>query len=91
MLSATEVSVNSVFWEGTLTEGGNIMYMLIQKLGIREWLVRQSPVLVGALAIAEIFYKFGSFLLEAVAFLITWFFLDAITELVLHRKRRDDR
>ena len=67
------------------------MYMLIQNLGIREWLVRQSPVLVGALAIAEIFYKFGSFLLEAVAFLITWFFLDAITEFVLGRKRKEDR
>lgn len=67
------------------------MYMLIQKLGLREWLVRQSPVLVGALAIAEIFYKFGSFLLEAVAFLVTWFFLDAITDFVLRRKRKEDR
>ena len=67
------------------------MYMQIQQLGIREWLVRQSPVLVGSLAIAEIFYKFGSFLLEAVAFLITWFFLDAITEFFLGRKRKADR
>ena len=66
------------------------MYLLIQKMGIREWLVRQSPVMVGSLVIAEIFYKFGSFLLEAVAFLITWFFLDAITEFVLSRKRKED-
>ena len=67
------------------------MYMLIKNLGFREWLVRHSPVLVGALAISEIFYKFGSFLLEAVAFLLTWFFLDAITEFVLDRKRKDNR
>lgn len=66
------------------------MYMLIKNLGIREWLVRQSPVLVGALVIAEIFYKFGSFLLEAIAFMLTWFFLDAITEFVLGRKRKDN-
>ena len=66
------------------------MYMLIKNLGIREWLVRQSPVLVGALVIAEIFYKFGSFLLEAVAFMLTWFFFDAITEFVLGRKRKDN-
>ena len=67
------------------------MYMLIQNLGFREWLVRQSPVIVGSLAIAEIFYKFGSFLLEAVAFLMTWFFLDALTEFVLGRSGKDDR
>ena len=67
------------------------MYMLIQNLGLREWLVRQSPVLVGSLAIAEIFYKFGSFLLEAVAFLMTWFFLDALTEFVLGRRGKKDR
>ena len=53
--------------------------------------IQQSPVLDGSLAIAEIFYKFGSFLLEAVAFLITWFFLDAITEFFLGRKRKADR
>lgn len=66
------------------------MYMLIQNLGLREWLVRQAPVLIGALAIAEIFYKFGSFLLEAIAFLVTWFFLDAITEFFIKRKQKKD-
>ena len=66
------------------------MYMLIRNLGLREWLVRQSPVLVGALAIAEIFYKFGSFLLEAIAFLVTWFCLDAVTEFFIKHKEKKD-
>ena len=66
------------------------MYMLIQNLGLREWLVRQSPVIMGALAIAEIFYKFGSFLLEAIAFLVTWFFLDAVTEFILGKIQKRD-
>ena len=66
------------------------MYMLIRNLGIREWLVRQSPVLIGSLAIAEVFYKFGSFLLEAIAFLATWFCLDAITEFFIKRKQKKD-
>jgi hypothetical protein len=66
------------------------MYMLIKNIGIREFLIRQSSVMVGSLAIAEIFYKFGSFLIEAVAFLLTWFFLDAITEFVLGRNRKEN-
>lgn len=70
------------------------MYALIRSLSTRELFVRQAPVLIGSLAIAEIFYKFGSFLLEAVAFLVTWFLLDALTDLVSGRSRfrvRSDR
>jgi hypothetical protein len=70
------------------------MYALVRSLSTRELFVRQTPVLIGSLAIAEIFYKFGSFLLEAVAFLVTWFLLDALTDLVSGRSRfrvRSDR
>ena len=35
------------------------------------------PDIAAALAIAEIFYKWHSFLLEAGGFLLTWFVLDA--------------
>lgn len=62
------------------------MYALIRSLSTRELLARHAPVLVGALLIAEVFYKFGSFLLEAVAFLITWFILDAATAWVADRR-----
>ncbi len=70
------------------------MYALIRSLSTRDLLVRQMPVLIVALAIAEIFYKFGSFLLEAVAFLVTWFVLDAVCDLLTGRSRvrlRSDR
>jgi len=36
-----------------------------------------------ALLIAELFYKFHSFILECMAFLATWLVLDLLTELVV--------
>lgn len=45
----------------------------------RETWVVEAPTLVTSLVIAEIFYKFGSFTLEAVAMLATWWVLAAIT------------
>jgi len=38
---------------------------------------------VPALVIAEMFYKFHSFVLECMAFLATWLVLDLVTELVV--------
>jgi len=35
---------------------------------------------IPAMVIAEIFYKFHSFVLECVAFLATWLVLDLLTE-----------
>jgi hypothetical protein len=63
------------------------MYAFVRSLGIRELLARQAPMLVLSLAIAEFFYKFGSFLLESVAFLATWFVLDAVIDFLLIRRR----
>lgn len=53
------------------------MYSLISRLPTRELLLRHAPTLIGALAIAEMFYKWKSFLLEAGGFLVTWYLLDA--------------
>ena len=53
------------------------MYALISRIPARQLLVRHAPTLVGALAIAEMFYKWRSFLLEAAGFLVTWYLLDA--------------
>jgi len=58
------------------------MYSLISRLPRRQLLLRHAPTLVGALAIAETFYKWHSFLLEAGGFLLTWFVLDALVCLV---------
>jgi hypothetical protein len=54
------------------------MFTLISRLPIRELLYRQAPTLFGALVIAEILYKWHSFLLEAAGFLLTWLVLDAV-------------
>jgi hypothetical protein len=52
------------------------MYSLIQNNSLRALLVEQLPVFLVSLFIAEMFYKFHSFLLESIAFLVTWFVLD---------------
>ena len=54
------------------------MFTLLTRLSRSELMFRQAPVVVVALAIAEVFYKFHSFLLETGAFLLTWFILDAV-------------
>lgn len=54
------------------------MFTLIRTLGLEAALARELPPLVVAFTLAEIFYKFGSFALECVAFLATWFVLSAL-------------
>ena len=66
------------------------MYTLIKRLTVKELLVTQAPTVALSLAIAEGFFKFGSFLLEALAFLATWFVLDAFSSLVFSRRRTND-
>jgi hypothetical protein len=52
------------------------MYTLARQLSLRSLLAIQAPALIGALVIAEMFYKFHSFTLECLAFLATWGALD---------------
>ena len=54
------------------------MYTLVKSISTRQLAAEQFPTLIASLAIAEVFYKFHSFLLEAVAFLVTWFVIDAL-------------
>ena len=54
------------------------MFELIRSTSLRQLLARQAPALTGSLVIAELFYKFGSFTLECLGFLATWFVLDAV-------------
>jgi hypothetical protein len=54
------------------------MYTLIRTLPWRAVLLEQLPALGVSLAVAEIFYKFHSFLLESIAFLATWYAVDGI-------------
>lgn len=61
------------------------MYSLISRMPLRQLLVRQAPTLIGALVIAEMFYKWHSFLLETGGFLATWYLLDAAVSFVERR------
>lgn len=53
------------------------MYTLVRETSLPRLLSEQLPVFLASLVIAELFYRFHSFSLEAVAFLATWYALDA--------------
>lgn len=65
------------------------MYSLLNRVPGRELLVRHAPTFLGALVVAEMFYKWKSFLLETAGFLITWYLLDATVSLVEKLLRKD--
>ena len=54
------------------------MFELLRSSTLRQLLARQAPALAISLIFAELFYKFGSFTLECLGFLATWFVLDAV-------------
>lgn len=54
------------------------MYELLQSSSLRHFMIRQMPAFLIAFIVAERFYKFGSFALECVAFLATWWVVDAL-------------
>jgi hypothetical protein len=62
------------------------MYQFIHSLTVNDLFKRQLPVFVVAFVIAELFYKFHSFILETGAFLVTWYALDAALQWLLPRK-----
>lgn len=53
------------------------MYELFRSMTSRVFAAKELPAFLLALAIAEVAYKFKSFLLEALAFVATWFVLSA--------------
>lgn len=54
------------------------MYSLVRELGWKTALIGELPYLLMALVIAEQFYKWRSFTLELIGFLVTWFILSAV-------------
>ncbi|PKB65371.1 MAG: hypothetical protein BZY80_00500 [SAR202 cluster bacterium Io17-Chloro-G2] len=64
------------------------MYSLIRVLPWRRLLSEQAPAFGSSLLVAELFYKFHSFLLETGAFLATWFVVDLVISTVKERLRR---
>jgi hypothetical protein len=67
------------------------MYQFVRELGLREVAIREAVPLGGALVLAELFYKFHSFTLEAVAFLVTWFALSAFGSWIRDRTSTNAR
>ncbi len=54
------------------------MFTLLRQSSLQALALVQAPSFLASLTIAEMFYKFHSFLLETGAFLLTWFILDAV-------------
>ncbi len=52
------------------------MYTLLSSVDFKKLAVTQIPSFGGAFLVAEFIYKFGSFALECLAFVVTWFVLD---------------
>lgn len=59
------------------------MYTQIRSSGWIAYLKSEAVPLILSLAIAEFFYKFHSFLLECVAFLVTWYVMSAAYNIIL--------
>lgn len=49
------------------------MYTILKTGGAKKLLATEAPALIFSLFLAENLYKFGSFTLECLAFLATWF------------------
>ena len=62
------------------------MYSLIQTLGVQAAMRRELAPFIVAFVVAELFYKFHSFSLECIAFLITWAILSYVQSLVIGRR-----
>lgn len=60
------------------------MHTMVRSYGVARTLSREAPAAVGALVIAELFYKFGSFTLECLGFLVTWYTLSLVLSLLFH-------
>lgn len=73
-------------WNYELNSGGTNVYTLIHTQASRSVVIgRESVAVVSALVVAEVFYKFGSFTLEAVAFIATWYLIGWLASLATDR------
>ena len=62
------------------------MFSLIQTLGLQVAMKRELAPFIVAFVVAELFYKFHSFALECIAFLISWAALSYLQSLVIGRR-----
>jgi hypothetical protein len=48
------------------------MYTLLKSVGLQVVLAQEAPYFIISFVIASLFYKWRSFALEAIGFLVTW-------------------
>ncbi|MGE3918126.1 MAG: hypothetical protein AB7F78_20715 [Hyphomicrobiaceae bacterium] len=63
------------------------MYTLLKAARRDARITEQLPAFVISLVLAETLYKFKSFTLECLAFLLTWFVLDYLSAKLFERFR----
>ena len=61
------------------------MFSLVKELGVQIALKREAAPFIVAFLIAEFFFKFKSFALECLAFLVVWFVLSFLQSLAISR------
>lgn len=64
---------------------GAVVYTLIRNVRSRDSLAAEVPGFLGAILIAEAFFKFHSFTLECIAFLATWLAISAVITFATRR------
>lgn len=58
------------------------MYTFFKKLSTSSIFIEQLPLFALSFGVSELFYKFGSFSLECLAFLATWYLADFLVQTV---------
>jgi hypothetical protein len=62
------------------------MYSYVKTVGVPTFVVREAPAFAASFIIAEVFYKFHSFMLETGAFLVTWYVLSWVQSAITGRR-----
>jgi hypothetical protein len=68
--------------------GGLFVYSLIRTNSLRAILERELLPFIASLIIAQVFFKWGSFALELVGFIATWYVLGFVADLLLRSTRK---
>lgn len=66
------------------------MYILIRNTGVKRALSDEAVPLLLSFVVAEMFYKFHSFMLETGAFLLTWLVVSYVASALKRRFVRRD-
>lgn len=67
------------------------MYTYLRSQGFRTFMVSEAPYFLLAFLIANFFYKWRSFGLELVGFMVTWTIFSAIGNIVVANVRKQWR